>query len=121
VTSYYVLDGRTPRRVTDPKQWSKWFGTADRTVGRDVIADEVLVSTVFLGLDHNFGGSGPPVLFETMVFHGDDYGDVRMRRYSTWEEAERGHAQIVAEEQANAVQAKDAAAVWLNHLAERLK
>src|SRR5215471_17514474 len=26
------------------------------------------VSTVFLGLDHNYSGVGPPIVFETMIF-----------------------------------------------------
>ena len=29
------------------------------------------ISTVFLGIDHSFGSSNEPVLFETMVFDGD--------------------------------------------------
>jgi hypothetical protein len=54
---------------------------------------KVTVSTVFLGLDHSFGG-GPPVLFETMVFgmpDGSEYQD----RYHTWQEAEAGHREVV--------------------------
>jgi hypothetical protein len=49
---------------------------------------------VFLGIDHNFFGDGPPILFETMVFGGPM--DQDQRRYSTWDEAEFGHAAIVA-------------------------
>ncbi len=46
------------------------------------------VSTVFLGLDHAFGG-GPPMLFETMIFGGDH--DEYCERYATVEEARAGH------------------------------
>jgi hypothetical protein len=48
---------------------------------------------VFLGLDHQYGFNGPPVLFETMIFGGkhDDYQD----RYLTWDEAEAGHERAV--------------------------
>lgn len=56
------------------------------------------VSTVWLGLDHSFG-SGPPLIFETMVFAGDhDLGDGRerdCRRYTTEAEALEGHAATV--------------------------
>jgi hypothetical protein len=52
------------------------------------VIGEVRVSTVFLGIDHAW--EGPPLLFETMVFGGPL--DEEMERYSTWEEAERGHA-----------------------------
>lgn len=53
------------------------------------------VSTVFLGLDHQFG-DGPPLLFETMAFDAEGQ-EIEMRRCSTWEEAERQHAEVVAE------------------------
>ena len=52
----------------------------------------VLVSTVFLGLDHQLG-EGPPLLFETMVFNGP--GHEYQERYSTWDEAEAGHNEVV--------------------------
>lgn len=54
---------------------------------------ELRVSTVFLGLDHNFTGKGPPILFETMVFGGtlEEMG----QRYHTEEEALKGHLEIV--------------------------
>jgi hypothetical protein len=51
------------------------------------------ISTVFLWLDYGFG-FGPPMLFETMVFTFSRGGD--MDRYSTWDEAEAGHARMVA-------------------------
>ena len=52
------------------------------------------ISTVFLGIDHNHFGKGPPLLFETMIFGGrmDDY----QNRCSTWDEAEAMHAEAVA-------------------------
>ena len=53
---------------------------------------EAEVSTVFLGLDHSFV-SGPPVLFETMIF-GGQY-DQEMWRYHTKAEAEIGHKAVV--------------------------
>lgn len=53
--------------------------------------DGVIVSTVFLGLDHSFGGE-TPILFETLVFNGPMDGE--MERYTTWDEAEIGHAKM---------------------------
>jgi hypothetical protein len=77
--------------VDDLLEWGRWFQTADRHVARtDLPGCEV--STVFLGLDHSWGG-GPPVLFETMVFGGPF--DQAQERYSTWAEAEAGHARWV--------------------------
>lgn len=63
---------------------------ASRVVATDEFGD-IVVSTVFLGLDHNFG-DGPPILFETMIF-GGNFSEYQ-QRYSTWEEAEAGHRSI---------------------------
>ena len=53
------------------------------------------VSTVFLRLDHSHG-AGPPLLYETMVFDGSESAiDVDCVRYSTRQEAETGHVQMV--------------------------
>lgn len=54
---------------------------------------DVTVSTVFLGMDFGFW-DGPPRVFETMIFGGDHDGT--QWRYSTWAEAERGHAAACA-------------------------
>lgn len=83
----YKLEGKKVVEVEDVLEWSKWFEKADRHVAKDE-SHGVGVSTVFLGLDHNFG-SGPPLLFETMVFGGKLDGE--MDRYHTWQEAEIGH------------------------------
>jgi len=85
--STYILDGKKPVAVSDMKTWGKWFQKANRTVALTIISDSK-ISTVFLGLDHAFGG-GPPLLFETLVFGGKLDGE--MDRCSTWEEAEKMH------------------------------
>lgn len=64
----------------------------------------ILVSTVWLGLDHNFGDDGPPLIFETMTFDqtGDDpedpergaWEDIEARRYPTLEAALNGHEEV---------------------------
>jgi hypothetical protein len=50
------------------------------------------VSTVWLGLDHSFGG-GPPLIFESMVFGGGL--DQHQWRYATEAEARTGHESLV--------------------------
>lgn len=56
---------------------------------------EMVVSTVFLGMDHCCGGDGPPVLFESMHFGPDDEnGDCE--RCCTWEDAELLHEAMCA-------------------------
>lgn len=91
---YWVLgkDGRTPVPTADMHVWCELMADAHRKhVGWDFDHPRnITVSTVFLGLDHGFGG-GVPILFETMIFGGKH--DERMFRYATWAEAERGHWQ----------------------------
>lgn len=56
---------------------------------------EYRVSTVWLGLDHNWGG-GEPILFETMSFGGGEEQDETQWRWPTEAAALAGHAEIVA-------------------------
>jgi len=88
----YILKGKCGVKEPDLLKWAKWFQDAERSVKRTTISDDVLVSTVFLGIDHQFE-DGPPLLFETMIFGGDRDGD--MWRYATWDEAEAGHDEAV--------------------------
>jgi len=92
----YILDGHKPVEEPDLLKWGMWLETADRCVALTDFPG-VRISTVFLGLDHNFSISGPPILFETMIFTARDddplYGE--MDRYSTWEEAEAGHIRMI--------------------------
>jgi hypothetical protein len=94
-------DGKTPELVKDGDlNWKQ-----DRTVKKDKITShgvDVTVSTVFLGLDHNWG-DGPPILFETMIFGGER--DEYQERYSTWGEAEEGHQRAI--ELVNSITIKD--------------
>jgi hypothetical protein len=66
----FILDGHNPIPESDVLKWGKWFETADRVVQKTRVTPKVEVSTVFLGLDHNFLDKGKPVLFETMIFGG---------------------------------------------------
>ena len=90
----YILHGRDPVPCDDIIAWGRFFEkVGNRIVARTQVGAVSEVSTVFLGMDHNFGG-GPPVLFETMVFGGPMEGE--QERYHTWEQAEEGHAWMVA-------------------------
>lgn len=90
----YILNGHEPVPIDDLMLWGKWMGTGDqRRVAHDQPFPNVRVSTVFLGLDHRFGSHGPPILFETMVF-GGEFNNLQ-ERYCTWDEAEKGHAEIL--------------------------
>lgn len=73
-----------------------------KIINHTVVLDRYEVSTVWLGMDHNFrAGSGKPLIFETMVFKldksGERSGDYarEILRHSTYEEAEAGHRDTV--------------------------
>lgn len=106
--TYYILDSKNnPVKCSDIKQWGEWFNTPNnRRVSKTNIGtvrfmywlgrlfrtrrfEPVIVSTVFLGIDHNFSDSRDPILFETMIF-GGQY-DQESHRYTTWLDAERVH------------------------------
>ena len=87
----YILDGKKLVEA-DLMTWATWF---EKTVGRRVAYDKVgdkTISTVFIGIDHNFG-EGEPHLFETMIFPESEVYE----RYPTWESAEAGHKKCLEE------------------------
>ena len=90
---YYILDGKEPVSA-DAQTWAQWFEMADRRIAQTKVG-KFTVSTVFLGLDHQYG-DGPPLLFETMVFPvGTWMDEYYCERHSTWEQAEAGHAEAI--------------------------
>ena len=113
----YILEGKELVEV-DYMTWALWFEDAcGENISRRKVADTYLgeniwISTVFLGIDHNYRDEGPPLLFETMVFHRCDpprigiggreheWDGVDEWRYATYAEAEEGHARAVASAEA---------------------
>lgn len=89
----YILDGHKPVIEKNLFAWAKWYETANRHVAKTEITKDIFVSTIFLGLDHAYGFDEKPLLFETMIFGGSL--DQEMNRYSTWDEAEEGHKDLV--------------------------
>jgi len=96
----YILIDKIPVPEPDLLKWAQWFETADRCVAETTVLEKYWVSTVFLGMDHNFF-AGPPKLFETMIFvlkpsGGKDYmGLDYMARTSTWELALEQHQDAI--------------------------
>ena len=93
---YYDRNGDP---IRDMLEWGARFSDKGyQRVALDKLPNNVEVSTVWLGLDHNWG-NGPPLIFETTVFgvkavNGDQYQD----RYTTEERAREGHRRIVESE-----------------------
>lgn len=86
----YILKYRKPVPCTDLLRWGKWMGRNRKHV-RSTYIGKVWVSTVFLGLDHNFTLNGKPLLFETMTFPDQDL----QFRCTTWREALYQHWEVV--------------------------
>jgi hypothetical protein len=100
----YILDHRDVVPEPDYSKWEQWMETADlilATTDNGVIR----IKTLFLGIDQNFDGSGPPLLFETMTYLTDEFEEETERlkvefrglecwRWSTWEEADAGHWKV---------------------------
>ena len=92
---YFILnEDKTVPPVGNAIEWARFLesGSVNRRVDRTEVTDAVYISTVFLGLNHQYV-DGPPLLFETLVFGG--LLDGEMERYSTWEQATTGHLLIV--------------------------
>src|SRR5262245_25848747 len=90
----WVLDDEgKPVPATDTIAWAKWFQTANRVVAQTHVKN-ILVSTVFLAIDHNFGCGGAPILWETMIFGGEHSNF--QQRYTSKEDALKGHRKAVA-------------------------
>jgi len=90
---YYILIDGEPVQCPDLLAWAEWFERSDRTLARTTIGPSE-VSTIFLGLDHDFAGFGPPVLWETMIFGGPLAGE--QKRYTSATAARAGHDHYVA-------------------------
>jgi hypothetical protein len=74
----------------DADEWARLFEDCDyQRLATTRLGVDILVSTVWLGIDHSFGGDEDPIIFETMVFGGPD-GETIVR-YSTEAAALEGH------------------------------
>lgn len=98
---HYDKDGNPISAV----EWAMLHEESYKRVGWDEIYNPdgptIRVSTVWLGIDHQFG-DGPILIFETMVFgrpegEKNEWHEDECWRYSTLEDAEAGHRNIVHE------------------------
>ena len=95
---YYVKDETTGKIIgtNDRALWVKRTESNAHWIARDTWDEgsgRVLVSTVFLGIDHGFGFTKNPILWETMVFGGPH--DAYQERYDDEATAVIRHAEIV--------------------------
>lgn len=83
-------------REGNPIDMLRWSVLVERgptymRVAQTTLANGLLVSTVWLGVNHQYGG-GPPLIFETMVFlFCDSARALDCTRYTTEAQAQAGH------------------------------
>jgi hypothetical protein len=105
---FAILDERHNVIPTDIYEYVQFYElVAKRTVARTRVSG-LEVSTEFLGLNHAYFLGPEPLWFETMVFADptraippevaallSQWRSSQLKRYSTWAQAEEGHAQMV--------------------------
>lgn len=98
MSDYYYL---TDDKEAIPCEMDKWGRQRDemRKTNTKHVAFEIIdgkeISTVWLGLNHQFNKRDKkPLIFETLVFDEKE-NEIYGERYSTWQEAEEGHKRAV--------------------------
>jgi len=102
---YYKLDDNNNVVKCTIKEWTLFVSESfvnefDRQSSRRIVqqdqVDHYFVSTIFLGINHNFNSTGIPILFETMIFNETNGRErVYCAHYATWDKAKAGHEKIV--------------------------
>lgn len=91
MSDYYDREGKS----IDLHEWSRLHSDIEYKRVLSTVVGDKQVSTVWLGLNHNWG-DGPPEIFETMVFPKDSLDEEFCERYATEAEAVAGHHRVVA-------------------------
>lgn len=93
----YILNEKG-EPVAEPNlfAWAKWMEKRERHVADEVI-NGIRISTVFLGLNHNYG-EGAPILWETMLFCDGELDNEMDRCSGSREQAEAMHARNVGKD-----------------------
>lgn len=93
IGTYYLNDDKTYRPCT-LREWGDQCYLMREQGTKHVASTQengYWISTVWLGLDQAFY-VGLPLLFETMIFQGDEPGEeIYCDRYSSWDDAVNGH------------------------------
>ena len=93
---WYLLDeNKEPYPVSLEESYQLFHDLDMKIVQQDKLDNGMFVSTVFLGLDHDWSDDPDhvPVLFETMVFCSDDVDQIYeyQERYTSYADALAGH------------------------------
>ena len=88
---YYDLEG-------NPIEYEQWAAIREVPYASVVKQDTInskFISTVWLGINHNYG-EGEPLIFETMIFPEGEWQEDYCERYATKAQALDGHERALA-------------------------
>ena len=91
---FYILENHVPRPPKNLLEFYEFRGNPENFIVKQEDVGQYSVSTVFVGLnmDHlHITATG--IWFETMISDLRGWGSATC--YETWEEAEKGHAEVV--------------------------
>jgi hypothetical protein len=97
----FILIDTLPVEIDDLIFWAKEFNNNTKRIVKKTNIGNILISTVFLGICHEFLDDHKHcILFETLVF--DDKKECpeyegHMIRYTTYQKALKGHNELVKE------------------------
>lgn len=95
ILGHWILDNDGNIVEATLNEWANWVESGKQRVAETIVG-EARISTVFLGLDHNFSSiPKEPVLWETMVF-GGKFDQHQERCSGKLEDAKSMHNQVVA-------------------------
>lgn len=92
----YILDENNQPVECSLEEWAKFFESPRRIIKRSEFANGEFISTIFLGIDHGWGDGYDPLLFESMTFEGGSMSGTDQQRYTTYDDALKGHDAMVA-------------------------
>lgn len=88
----YIEENGVPVACPDLYKWCEYQQNADRTVARSEL-QQGYVSSVFLGMNHNYRRDDTPILYETMIFGSPVFCDL-VSRFRTRQECFAYHQQF---------------------------
>lgn len=93
----YKLDENKNAIPCSVEEWARQIEEMRKNKTKHVAYESIGhidISTVWLGLSHQWMPRAKPLIFETMVFNKSGH-DIYCERHSTWQEAEEGHKQAI--------------------------
>ena len=94
---YYILQNREPVPVETDLQWMLWWGrvSLEEVLVASERIDRAEFTTEFVGRHSRGPAEKPALIFETVRCRGKH--SVVVRHYASWEEATRGHQEVVSQ------------------------